>query len=89
MPCVSRFHGIAILMYRNEGIHPGRPHFHARIAEFEASFDIETLELIAGSLPRRANRLVLRWARMHQRELLLNWDSLRSTGRITPIAPLP
>lgn len=85
----EQFHGIAILMYRNESIHPGRPHFHARIAEFEAAFDIETLEPIAGSLPRRANRLVLRWARLHQQELRLNWEIMRCTGRIVPIAPLP
>ena len=89
MPCVSRFHGIVILMYFREAHHSGRPHFHARYAEFEATVDIETLEPIAGCLPRRAVRLVLTWARLHQEELRLNWEMLRSTGRMLPIAPLP
>jgi hypothetical protein len=89
VPCVSRFHGIVITMYFNEENHPGRPHFHARYAEFAATVDIETLEPITGSLPRRADRLVLRWARLHQAELRLNWEMLRSTGRMNPIAPLP
>lgn len=76
-------------MYFNEGIHPGRPHFHAIYADVEASFDIESLELIVGGLPRRANKLVLRWAELHQGELRRNWELLRSTGRVIPIAPLP
>jgi hypothetical protein len=73
VPCVSRFHGIAILMYRNEGIHPGRPHFHARYAGVTASYDIRTSERIAGRLPPRVERLVRRWASRHQDELSENW----------------
>lgn len=89
MPRVSAFYGIVITMYLDEGIHPGRPHFHAIYADAEASFDIERLELIVGGLPRRANKLVLRWAKLHQSELRRNWELLRSTGRVIPIAPLP
>jgi hypothetical protein len=89
MPRISAFYGIVITMYFNEDVHPGRPHFHAVCADAEASFDIENLELIAGRLPRRAHRLVLRWARLHQAELRRNWELLRSTGRVIPIAPLP
>lgn len=87
--CVSRFHGIVITMYFNEGLHLGRPYFHAEYAGEWASFDIASLEVIVGCLPRRANKLVLRWARLHQEELRRNWDLLRLTGRLTPIAPLP
>lgn len=47
MPRVSAFYGIVIWMYPNEG-HHGRPHFHAEYGESEASFDIETLEVIIG-----------------------------------------
>ena len=89
MPRVSAFYGIVITMYVNEDNHPGRPHFHAICAGTEASFDISSLEVIAGRLPRRAHKLVLRWAGLHQRELHRNWELLRSTGRVIPIAPLP
>jgi hypothetical protein len=34
------------------------PHFHALYGEFEALIDIRTLEVIRGSLPRRALFLV-------------------------------
>jgi hypothetical protein len=89
MPRVSAFYGIVITMYFNEGIDPGRPHFHAQYAGAEASFDIESYELIVGWLPHRANKLVLRWARLHQDELRRNWELLRSSGQVIPIAPLP
>ena len=88
MPRVSAFYGIVITMYFNESQHLGRPHFHATYADVEASFDIESLELIVGRLPNRANKLVLRWAKLHQDELRRNWELLRSTGRVIPIAPL-
>ena len=58
MPRVSAFYGIVILMFVDEDRHRGRPHFHAEYAGAAASFDIETLETIAGRLPRRATRLV-------------------------------
>jgi hypothetical protein len=89
MPRVSAFYGIVITMYFNEGTHPGRPHFHAEYAGAQASFDIESFELIVGRLAPRATKLVLRWAKLHQGELRRNWDLLRSTGRVIPIAPLP
>jgi len=55
MPRISEFYGIVIAMYYAEH---GVPHFHARYAGQEASVAIETLEVLAGSLPERALRLV-------------------------------
>ncbi len=89
MPRVSAFYGIVIWMYPGEGHHAGRPHFHAEYSGAEASFDIETLESIAGLLPRRANRLVLKWARLHRVELLRNWKRARHEEPLVPIDPLP
>jgi hypothetical protein len=37
-------------------------HFHVRYAEYKAVIDIKRLELIEGSLPRRALNLALDWA---------------------------
>jgi hypothetical protein len=48
-----------IYMYYNEH---SPPHFHAEYSGDEAVFEIETLRIYAGSLPRRVHNLVLEWA---------------------------
>jgi hypothetical protein len=88
VPCVSRFHGIVILMYPNESRHLGRPHFHAKYAGVMASCDIVTLKPIAGALPPRVARLVRRWARLHQDELAEDWTRSRAKLPLLPIDPL-
>ena len=49
MPEVSRFYGIVIAFYYNEH---NPPHFHAKYGEFSAEFDIQTLQIIDGDLPK-------------------------------------
>lgn len=51
MPEIARFYGIIIKLFF--GDHPP-PHFHAVYGEFVALFDIQTLEMIEGDLPIRA-----------------------------------
>ena len=75
-------------MYHDENHHLGRPHFHARYGEYEASVDIESFALIAGELPPRAHRLVVEWARGHQGEMRENWDRARDHLPLHPIEPL-
>jgi hypothetical protein len=88
MPRISSFYGIVIWMYFDEPQHEGRPHFHATYGDDEASFDIDNLELIAGGLPRRAQKLVTEWAREHREELLENWNLAREHQPPRPIDPL-
>jgi hypothetical protein len=89
MPFISRFYGITVWIYYDESPHSGRPHFHASYGATESSIDIETLVVIAGRLPRRAQRLVLDWARDHQAELRDNWDRAREHLPLRQIEPLP
>jgi hypothetical protein len=42
------------------------PHFHALYGEFEATIDIEALNVLEGQIPRRALDLVLDWAEIHR-----------------------
>jgi len=86
MPRISEFYGIVIAMYYAEH---GVPHFHARYAEQEAVIGIETLEVLAGSLPDQALRLVREWADLHRAELDLDWQRARAAQPLEPIAPLP
>jgi hypothetical protein len=88
VPRISSFYGITIWMYYDEVHHLGRPHFHARYGESEASIDIESLTVIAGDLPPRAQRLVLEWAMAHQDELRDNWYRARDHQQLKPIEPL-
>jgi hypothetical protein len=76
-------------MYSDEGVHAGRPHFHAEYAGLKASYDMLTLRPMAGRLHPRANRLVVEWARMHQFELRRNWQRMRDRQEPRPIDPLP
>ena len=58
MPRISSFYGIVIAMFYND--HPPA-HFHATYAGEEIRVDVDTLEILSGSLPRRAQAMVLEW----------------------------
>jgi hypothetical protein len=45
MPRISVFYGILIRMFFNDHT---PPHFHARYGEFEATVEIDTLEILEG-----------------------------------------
>ena len=88
MPELSRFFGIIIRMFweANEPHH--LPHFHAYYQDQVAVYTIDPIELIAGSLSRRQQRLVEAWAELHQYELMADWQLLHNGQRPVPIEPL-
>jgi Domain of unknown function (DUF4160) len=88
MPRISLFYGIVIWIYHDEIHHRVRPHFHATYSGYEASIDIETLEIIAGDLPPRARQLVGEWAELHHGELRENWERAQRHEQLRPIEPL-
>jgi len=73
MPVVARFYGIIVKMYFSQREH-GVPHFHAVYGEYNGVFDVNTLEMIEGDLPLRAQRLIREWAKQYQTELLRMWN---------------
>ena len=62
MPTISAFYGILIQMFWSDH---APPHFHALYAEYEVLINIHTLEVVRGTMPRRALALVVR-ARFHK-----------------------
>ena len=88
MPELSRFFGIIIRMYMEAGAPHHMPHFHAYYQEHVAVFGIRPVEVIAGALPRRQQRLVEAWAALHQDELEADWQLLQSGRPPHPIDPL-
>ena len=72
-------------MYNNDH---NPPHFHAVYAEYEAEISIQTLDVLAGGLPRRALAIVLEWASLHRTELRDNWRIAQQGKTPQQIAPL-
>lgn len=71
MPEIARFYGIVIKLFF--GDHPP-PHFHAVYGEYVGLFNIDTLEMIEGDLPKRAKNLVVDWATINKEEMKKMWD---------------
>jgi len=72
IPEVAWFYGIVIKVFF--GDHPP-PHFHAIYGEYNALVSIDSLEVIEGDLPSRAQKLVLEWATLYQQDLLQIWNT--------------
>ncbi|MGI8555709.1 MAG: DUF4160 domain-containing protein [Pyrinomonadaceae bacterium] len=85
MPCISQFFGIVIYMYYNDH---APPHFHAEYVGNEALYEIQTLQIYAEKLLRRAHNLVIEWADLHRTELLADWNNARRGEPLADIKPL-
>ena len=83
VPTISRFYGIVIRMYFSDH---APPHFYAGE---EAVIVIATLDILRGTLPERALRMVREWASIHRDELAANWERLQLPDQPLPIPPLP
>ena len=85
MPEICRFYGIVIKMFFNDH---SPPHFHAEYGEHRALVGIHTQGVFAGSLPPRAQSLVVEWASLRQTELMDCWkraQALEPIGKLDPL----
>jgi hypothetical protein len=86
MPELCRFYGLIIRLYYDDH---SPPHFHVwRGKKYLATFAIEDVEVIDGSLTRPELALVTAWTYMHQRELSAAWGDAQENRRLKKIAPL-
>lgn len=85
MPRISSFFGIVIEMYFGDHL---PPHFHARYGGETAKIEIATGTVLAGSLSKRALRLVREWAEQHRDDLDANWERVVNNGHPKSIEPL-
>ena len=74
MPVIARFYGLIIKMYFQQAEH-NLPHFHVVYGEYMGAFDIQTLDMIEGDLPAKAQALVREWAVSHTEALLKIWNT--------------
>jgi hypothetical protein len=84
MPEISRFLGIVITMFYNDH---GPPHFHAVYGDYAVTITIRD-QVVTGEFPNRALRLVLEWCKLHEAELLENWELSEQRKPLKRIAPL-
>ena len=75
-------------MYAEAGEQHHRPHFHAYYQDDVVIYGIDAVEALAGSFPRRQQRLVEAWAELHQGELVANWARLQDGRPPRKIEPL-
>jgi len=85
---LCRFLGIVVRMFSERHAPHHRPHLHAVYQESQVVLALDTIEVLAGQLPRRQQRLLEGWAELHQAELLAAWR-VAMTGEAPPgIEPL-
>lgn len=88
MPELSRFYGIVVRMFTETGERHHRPHIHVYYQDSVAIYAIDSIELLAGSLPGRQQRLVEAWIELYQDELRDNWHLISINEPPYRIPPL-
>jgi len=83
MPEITRFYGIIIKMFFKPKEHEPS-HIHALYGEYVGEFNIQTMEMIEGDLPKKAQDLVREWMMQNKEELQRMWD----TQKIDKLPPL-
>ena len=83
MPEISRFYGIVIKMFFKPKKHEPR-HIHALYGEYVGIFDLRSMEMTEGDLPRKAQELIKEWISKNQDELLKMWE----TQKLKKLPPL-
>lgn len=89
MPRISQFFGITIYLYYSDTSRHSSPHFHAKYGEHEAVYAIPDGDSLAGSLPKRQERLVQGWAALRSVELEQAWNqvvNMLEPGKIEPLS---
>ena len=85
---ISRFYGIIVRIFTETGEQHHTPHIHVYYQGMKAVYDINSIELITGILPRRQQRLVEAWMELYQEELVENWRLAFVGGPVNKIPPL-
>ncbi len=84
MPEISRFYGIIIRMFFDDH---NSPHFHAEYGEYKCIVNLSD-EVISGTMPKRALKLIFEWVEIHKDELLVNWEKCLNNIEPDKIKPL-
>jgi Domain of unknown function (DUF4160) len=78
MPIICFFDGIKILLFSNDHL---PPHFHVYYAEYKALIEIDSLQIMRGSLPIKQLNKVVEWAGLNKGNLLETFYQLNPSLR--------
>jgi hypothetical protein len=84
MLLLSSFYGLILTMNFQDH---NPPHFHARYAEFKATFDFDG-NMTTGSMPEKKQALIRAWCILHKEELEANWVLSKENEAVIRIDPL-
>ncbi len=82
------FYGIIVRMFYFDDKKHHNPHIHVEYQGTVAVIDIESDEILAGSIPSKKLRLVLAWIEIHREELQADWKLATEGKDIFKIKPL-
>ena len=85
MPVIAKFYGIVIRMLCSR---PLGARLHAFYGDSELVVGLFPLRIVQGEAPERVREQVLRWAGLHQAELIALWNGLAAGRRAYQVAPL-
>ncbi len=83
MPIISIFYGIIVRLNYNDH---NPPHIHVEYQGLKGIFEIKSAKLIAGEMPKNAQRLVTAWTKNNKAELLANWKRAENHEALIRIA---
>ncbi len=69
---LAQFGKVAVRIFGND--HPP-PHFHVTAPDFRAIVAIDTLEVLAGQMPRDVLETISTWARANRNALIADWNA--------------
>lgn len=84
MPKLCEWVGILFYIYNEVKTSHHSRHFHVKYGEHRASYDIDSGERLAGSFPRRQEKIVLKILKEHKQELINFWENEQSSDPVTP-----
>ena len=84
MPVLSKFYGVVVRMLFAPLL---GARFHAIYGDQELVISIQPLAVIQGEVPESVRRMVLEWARRHEKDLMSAWRRCAAGLKPQVIAP--
>ena len=88
MPVIAMFYGLIVSMYYLDNIQHYVPHIHVRFGEEEGVYEIPNGHLLAESIPKNKERLLLAWIEIHKDDLMADWTLASQGMKVFTIDPL-
>ena len=88
MPIISILRRITIYMHFTDSKHLELPHLHARYLDDEVSVSISGGEILKGNFPEEKMEILQDWIKLHQEDLMSNWEMIASGLDPYKIEPL-